>query len=59
MDEALLKRWLVDGQFRVYSIIVDTYREKIKELKPLMFKQWLANELGIAEEKINLGSFHY
>ena len=58
MDEALLKRWLVDGQFRVYSIIVDTYREKIIELKPLMFKQWLANELGIAEEKINLGSLN-
>ena len=58
MDQALLKRWLLEGQFRVYSIIVDTYREKIIELKPLMFKQWLANELGIAEEKINLGSLN-
>ena len=58
MNQALLKRWLVDGQFRVYSIIVDTYREKLQELKPLLFKQWLANELGIAEEKINLGSLN-
>ena len=58
MDQALLKRWLIDGQFRVYSIIVDTYREKLQELKPLLFKQWLANELGIAEEKINLGSLN-
>lgn len=58
MDQALLKRWLVDGQFRVYSFIVDTYPEKIAELKPLMFKQWLAIELGVSEEVINLGSLN-
>jgi hypothetical protein len=54
----IIKRWLLDGQFRVYSVIVSTYSEKIKELKPLLFKQWLAQELGIGEEKINLGSLN-
>ncbi len=54
----IIKRWLLEGQFRVYSVIVSTYSEKIKELKPLLFKQWLAQELGISEEKINLGSLN-
>lgn len=58
MEIALIKRWLLDGEYRVYSVIVEAFREKIDALKPLMFMKWLANEIDVPETSINLGSLN-
>ena len=58
MYEVLIKEWLLSGQSRVYSVIADTYRQKLEDLKPTLFRKWLAKEISIPEEKINLSSLN-
>lgn len=58
MYEHFIKEWLLSKQFRVYSVIVETYFEKLELLKPFLFRKWLAKELQIGEEEINLSSLN-
>jgi hypothetical protein len=58
MYEAFIKEWLLSNQSRVYSVIVETYHQKLKDLKPTLFRKWLALEIGVPEEKINLSSLN-
>lgn len=58
MLQAFIKEWLLANRMKVYSIIADTYREELMSLKPQMFRAWLAKEIDIPEEKININSLH-
>ena len=58
MYEVLIKEWFLSGQSRVYSVIAETYRQKLEDLKPTLFRKWLAKEISIPEEKINLSSLN-
>ena len=58
MYEKYIKEWLLNKQPRVYSVIVSTYYQKILDLKPTLFRKWLAQEINIPEEKINLSSLN-
>lgn len=58
MYEKFIKEWLLSNQSRVYSVIVSTYQQKIINLKPTLFRKWLAQEIDIPEEKINLSSLN-
>ena len=58
MYESFIKEWLLNNQSRVYSVIVSTYRQKLEDLKPTLFRKWLAKEISISEEKINLSSLN-
>jgi hypothetical protein len=58
MYESFIKEWLLAGQSRVYSMIVATYRQKLNDLKPTLFRKWLAREIDVPEEKINLSSLN-
>ena len=58
MYEAFIKEWLLSNQSRVYSVIVETFRQKLDDLKPTLFRKWLAKEIGVPEEKINLSSIN-
>ena len=58
MYEKHIKEWLLIKQPRVYSVIVSTYYQKILDLKPTLFRKWLAQEIDIPEEKINLSSLN-
>lgn len=58
MYETFIKEWLLNNQSRVYSVIVETYRQKLDDLKPTLFRKWLANEIGVPEEKIKLSSLN-
>ena len=58
MYEKFIKEWLLSNQSRVYSVIVSTYHQKISDLKPTLFRKWLAQEIDIPEQKINLSSLN-
>jgi hypothetical protein len=58
MYKQFIKEWLLGSQSRVYSVIVSTYADKIKDLKPTLFIKWLSKEIDIPEEKINLSSLN-
>jgi hypothetical protein len=58
MYQAFIKEWLLSNQSRVYSVIVETYYQKLQDLKPTLFRKWLAREIGVPEEKINLSSLN-
>src|ERR1039457_4917952 len=58
MYQAFIKEWLLSNQSRVYSVIVETYYQKLQDLKPTLFRKWLAQEIGVSEEKINLSSLN-
>ena len=58
MYETFIKEWLLNNQSRVYSVIVVTYRQKLEDLKPTLFRKWLAKEIDVPEEKINLSSLN-
>jgi hypothetical protein len=58
MYEAFIKEWLLKNQSRVYSVIVKTYRQKLDDLQPTLFRKWLAKEIAVSEEKINLSSLN-
>ena len=58
MYEVFIKEWLLSNQSRVYSVIVETYRQKLEDLKPTLFRKWLAKEISIPEENINLSSLN-
>ena len=58
MNQAFIKEWLLSNQSRVYSVIVETYYQKLQDLKPTLFRKWLAHQIGVPEEKINLSSLN-
>ncbi len=58
MYEQFIKEWLLSNQSRVYSVIVEKYYQQLLELKPTLFRKWLAKEIDIPEEKINLSSLN-
>lgn len=58
MLQAFIKDWLLQKKPKVYSIIADTYREELTRLKPTLFRAWLAKEIDIPEEAINIHSLY-
>lgn len=53
-----IKDWLLEGYSRVYTIIVDTYIKDLTIMGPTLFSKYLAKELSIPEEKINVSSIN-
>jgi hypothetical protein len=54
-----IKKYLLDNGYGVYATIVDAYHSQIKDLKkPARFRRWLAEELDVPVEKINLKSLN-
>lgn len=58
MQNRYIKEILLSGRWRAYTIIIETYLSEIEELKPALFKTWLAKELEIDENKINVNSLY-
>ena len=58
MHNTFIKEWLINKRARVYSVIADKYNKELTELKPTLFRSWLAREIDIPEEKINLNSLY-
>lgn len=58
MYKAFIKEWLIGNQSRVYSLITKTYGSQLLDLKPTLFRKWLAKEIDLPEEKINLSSLN-
>ncbi|HEY0297594.1 MAG TPA: hypothetical protein VGB84_00100 [Arachidicoccus sp.] len=58
MLQSFIKDWLLQKKKKVYSIIAVTYREELTKLKPTLFRLWLAKELGVPEEAINIHSLY-
>lgn len=58
MYKAFIKEWLLDNQSRVYSLITKSYGTQLLDLKPTLFRKWLAKEVDVPEEKINLSSLN-
>jgi hypothetical protein len=56
MDNRVIKSMLQQKKRRVYTLIVELYYDKLAKYKPHVFRIWLANELRITEEEINVGS---
>ncbi len=53
MDKGIIKAWLLEKKTGVYSVIVETYNEQALSLKPSLFIDWLARELGVKTEQIS------
>jgi len=54
-----IKEYLLDNGYGVYATIVDAYRPQMAFLKKTArFRRWLAEELDIPIEKINLSSLN-
>ena len=58
MNKEIIKECFRLKQYRVYSLIVSDYFDKIEELKPKVFSIWLAKEIDIPIETINLSSLN-
>lgn len=58
MKKNLIKQWLLEGERRVYSIIIQTYEAEFLKYKPKFFRKWLADELDLPDDKINLSSIN-
>ena len=58
MNQAFIKEWLLSNQSREYSVIVETYYQKLQDLKPTLFRKWLDHQIGVPEETINLSSLN-
>lgn len=54
MQKQYIREILMSGRWRAYTIIIETYISEIEELKPALFKMWLAKELEMDESKINV-----
>lgn len=54
-----IRKCLLDNNYGVYSMIVETYKEQVEVLKkPALFRKWLSGELGVPIEMINLSSLN-
>jgi hypothetical protein len=54
-----LRKSLLDNSYGIYSKILDAYRDQMAFLKtPSLFRKWLADELDVPIEKINLNSLN-
>ncbi|MBL7867154.1 MAG: hypothetical protein JNM71_03960 [Flavobacterium lindanitolerans] len=58
MQKQYIREILMSGRWRAYTIIIETYISEIEELKPALFKMWLAKELEMDESKINVNSLY-
>lgn len=58
MQKQYIREILMSGRWRAYTIIIETYISEIEELKPALFKTWLAKELEMDENKINVNSLY-
>ncbi len=56
MEKGLIKTWLLNKKPRVYSIIVQSYFDKLSSLRTALFIEWLALELDLPVEAINKSS---
>jgi len=56
MEKSLIKTWLLNKKPRVYSIIVQSYFDKLSSLRTALFIEWLALELDLPIEVINKAS---
>ncbi len=54
-----LRKNLLNNEYGIYGKILEVYREQITFLKaPSLFRNWLADELEVPIEKINLNSLN-
>jgi hypothetical protein len=54
-----IRKFLLDGGYGVYARIIDLYPEQLEALgTPSAFRRWLAQELDVPLEKINLSSLN-
>lgn len=54
-----LKETLLSKEYGIYSRILAVYREQMEFLKtPALFRKWLAKELDVPPEAINLSSLN-
>ncbi|OJU22592.1 MAG: hypothetical protein BGN92_08580 [Sphingobacteriales bacterium 41-5] len=56
MSKQFIKELILSNQFRLYTIIAETYYQELEKYKPLVFRKWIAEELEIDEQKLNLNS---
>jgi hypothetical protein len=55
-DPYIKKRILSQEPRRVYTVIALVYSQELEELKPSLFRKWIAKKMDIPEEKFNLNS---
>lgn len=58
MYAAFIKEQLLAKRRKAYSLIVAAYRQQLDTLQPAMFRRWLAREIELPEETINLSSLN-
>ena len=59
MYKEFIRKDLLDNGYGVYRKILDIYREQMVFLEtPARFRRWLAGELDVPLEKINLSSLN-
>jgi len=51
MYEVFIKEWLLSNQSRVYSVIVETYRPKLEDLKANPFQEVVSERNQRARRK--------
>ena len=56
MDKRIIRTWLLNKKPRVYTVIVSTYYAHLSSLKTSLFVDWLAVELDVKPELINISS---
>ena len=59
MYKEFIRKYLLDNGYGVYPKILEVYREQMTFLEtPARFRRWLAGELDVPIEKINLSSLN-
>ncbi|WP_346239551.1 hypothetical protein ABDK00_007520 [Niabella insulamsoli] len=59
MYKEFIRKDLLDNGYGVYRKILEIYREQMEFLEtPARFRRWLAGELDVPLEKINLSSLN-
>lgn len=56
MEKGLIKTWLLNKKPGVYSIVVQSYYDRLSEYRTAKFIEWLALELDIPIDVINIAS---
>ena len=58
MYASFIKEQLLAKRRKAYSLIVAAYRQQLDSLQPAMFRRWLAKEIALPEDTINLSSLN-
>ena len=58
MYASFIKEQLLAKRRKAYALIVAAYRQQLDTLQPAMFRRWLAKEIELPEDTINLSSLN-